>query len=128
MISAQKSILVSDPTLTFPFSKYSHLRRSAKELLEAGCLEKGIEHEVIILLSYGIETFESCEGGEGHSYPEPTIRFHGDKSEGFRALAIALQNRLPVYSLRRIWPIIGEEPTGPWWEMTFYKPNPCGFS
>jgi hypothetical protein len=31
-----------------------------------------LEKEVNILAENGIETFESCEGGEGHSYPEPT--------------------------------------------------------
>lgn len=54
-------------------------------------LDKGIEQYVRILYGAGIETYESCEGGPGHAYPEPTIRFHGDRSGGFRALAIALQ-------------------------------------
>jgi hypothetical protein len=82
-------------------------------------LDKGIEKAVHILADNNIETFESCEGGPGHSYPEPTVRFYGDKSEGFKALAIALQNGLKVNSLRRAWPIIDGEPTGPWWEITF---------
>jgi hypothetical protein len=84
-------------------------------------LDEGIETEVKVLIEAGIETFESCEGGSDHAYAEPTIRFHGDKSEGFRAIAIALQNGLSVNSLRRTWPIIDGEPTGPWWEMTFTK-------
>jgi hypothetical protein len=84
-------------------------------------LDDGIETEVKVLIEAGIETFESCEGGSDHAYTEPTIRFHGDKSEGFRALAVALQNGLSVYSLRRTWPIIDGEPTGPWWEMTFTR-------
>jgi len=82
-------------------------------------LDKGIEREVEILNEYGIETYESCEGGPGHSYPEPTIRFHGDRSEGFKALAIALQNDLKPSDLRRIWTILDGEPDGPHWEMTF---------
>lgn len=82
-------------------------------------LDKGIEKFVLILNQFGIETYESCEGGRGHAYPEPTIRFEGDRSEGFRALAIALQNRLPVFNLRRLWYIEDGEPTGPVWEMTF---------
>jgi hypothetical protein len=84
-------------------------------------LDKGISKEVKILRDNNIETFESCEGGNGHSYVEPTIRFHGDKSEGFRALAVALQHGLTVNSVRRTWTIKDGEPTGPWWEMTFYK-------
>jgi hypothetical protein len=25
---------------------------------------------------------------------------------------------LPVANLRRVWPIVDGEPTGPWWELT----------
>lgn len=82
-------------------------------------LDKGIEREVEILAEGGIETYESCEGGIGHSYPEPTVRFHGERSEGFKALAIALQNGLKPSKISRIWTILDGEPTGPYWEMTF---------
>lgn len=85
-------------------------------------LDKGVRHAVELLNSAGIETYESCEGGEGHSYPEPTIRFHGDRSEGFKALAVALQNALPVKAVKRIWDVIDNEPTGPHWEIVFYLP------
>lgn len=84
-------------------------------------LDKGIAPYVEVLIEGGIETFESCQGGEGHSYPEPTIRFHGDRSEGFRALAIAMRPPLPVKALRRIWDVEDGEPTGPYWEMVFYE-------
>ena len=67
----------------------------------------------------GVETFESCQGGEGHAYPEPTVRFHGGPAEGFRALAHALQLGLPVLAVKRVWRVDDHEPTGPWWEMTF---------
>jgi len=87
-------------------------------------LDKGIEFQVNVLVEGGIETFESCEGGMGHAYTEPTIRFHGNRAEGFRALSIALQNNLHVVSLRRVWPIIEGEPTGPWWEITFLPEAP----
>lgn len=83
-------------------------------------LDNGIEKEVNTLAEYGIETFESCEGGVGHAYPEPTVRFHGDRSEGFKALAIALQNGLKPSKLGRVWDIINEEPIGAYWEMTFF--------
>lgn len=82
-------------------------------------LDAGIAKAVRILRAAGVETFESCEGGPGHSYPEPTIRFHGDAPEGFRALAAAMKEGFPVAELRRVWPIQDEEPTGPWWEITF---------
>lgn len=74
---------------------------------------------VRVLLENGVETFESCQGGEGHAYPEPTVRFYGERGAGFRALAVAMEHGLRVLHLRRVWPIIDGEPTGPWWEMVF---------
>lgn len=82
-------------------------------------IDKGIAREVRVLWENGVETFESCEGGRGHPFPEPTVRFHGEKSEGFRALAIAMQHRLDVTSLRRYYNVIDGEAVGPHWEMTF---------
>lgn len=82
-------------------------------------LDPGIADAVLCLVGAGIETFESCEGGPGHAYPEPTVRFHGDRTEGLRALAAALAANLPVKDLRRVWPVLDGEPTGPWWELTF---------
>lgn len=82
-------------------------------------LDEGIKRAVLILRSGGIETFESCEGGTGHAYPEPTVRFDGIYADGFRALAVAMTYGLPVRAIRRIWTIEDGEPTGPWWEMTF---------
>jgi len=82
-------------------------------------LDPGIREAVLTLNSVGVETFESCQGGEGHAYPVPTVRFHGDRSEGFRALAAVMQSNLPVAELRRVWPVLEGDPTGPWWELTF---------
>lgn len=84
-------------------------------------LDAGIVGAVLALRTHGVDTFESCEGGAEHSYPEPTVRFHGDAPEGFRALAAAMTEGLPVAELRRVWPIQDEEPTGPWWEITFAR-------
>lgn len=86
---------------------------------DLGQLDKGIELAVRVLRAGGIETFESCEGAPGHPYPEPTIRFFGGRSEGWRALAIAQENGLEVDALRRTWPLVDQEPTGPYWEITF---------
>lgn len=79
-------------------------------------LDKGIRRYVLTLRSVGIETFESCEGGEGHSSPEPMVRFHGDASEGFRAYAVAKQMGLPVlkfgmiYRIKEGWPMACQRP------------------
>ena len=83
-------------------------------------LDEGIRNCVEVLVAGGIETYESCEGGEGHSYAEPTVRFHGEHSEGFRALAIALQHQLPIRALHRVWTVQDAEPTGPTWELVFW--------
>ncbi len=84
-------------------------------------LDLGIKDYVETLAAAGVETFESCEGGEGHTFPVPTIRFHGPRDEGFRALAVALQHAYPVSNLRRVWSIENGEPVGPNWELTFYR-------
>jgi hypothetical protein len=82
-------------------------------------LDVGILDAVRVLREAGVETFESCEGGIGHAYPEPTVRFHGNQAEGFKALAAAMHGGLCVAELRRVWPLHDGEPTGPWWELTF---------
>lgn len=82
-------------------------------------MDRAISYAVKVLRDAGVETCESCEGGDGHAFPEPTIRFHGRKGEGFRALACALAHGLPISELRRTWPIVDGEPQGPVWEMTF---------
>ena len=83
-------------------------------------LDLGIHDAVEVLSRAGVETFESCEGGSGHAYPEPTVRFHGDQTEGFKALAAAMRGGLNVAELRRVWPLLDGEPTGPWWEITLH--------
>jgi hypothetical protein len=83
-------------------------------------LDEGIAHVVVTLRRAGVETFESCEGGRGHAYPDPTVRFHGGELDGFRALSAAVGARLPVAELRRVWVVDRDfQVTGPWWELTF---------
>jgi hypothetical protein len=82
-------------------------------------LDQGIAHYVHVLVEHGIETYESCEGGEGHAFPVPTVRFYGDNAEGYRALAVAIQNGLKPSALRRFWSVISNELVGPNWEITF---------
>jgi hypothetical protein len=84
-------------------------------------LDAGIAAFVEALDAAGIETYESCEGGDGHAYPMPTVRFHGQRGQGWRALQIALDHAFPVAALRRAWNVIDGEATGPTWEMTFYR-------
>lgn len=82
-------------------------------------LDPGIRHYVDVLDRNGVETFESCEGGEGHAFPDPAVRFHGQRSAGWRALQVALDHALPISELRRYWYMLDGEPCGPHWEITF---------
>jgi hypothetical protein len=106
-----------------PFRPDPETIRRARELHFEPPLDEGIREIVITLLENGVEAFESCEGGRGHSFPEPTVRFEGSSSEGLRALSVALENGLPVASLRRAWGLIDGSIHGPWWEMTFWPPE-----
>ena len=92
--------------------------KATEEELEQ-CLDKGIARIVMTLRRNGVETFESCEGGEGHTFPVPTVRFHGEYAEGFRALSVAIMMELNVRELRRVYGVQTGEVTGPWWELTF---------
>lgn len=82
-------------------------------------LDTGIRRYVLILRAEGIETIESCQGGEGHAFPEPTVRFNGNAVEGYKAFAIARNYGLPVMTLRRFYHVTDGQLEGPWWEMTF---------
>jgi hypothetical protein len=93
--------------------------QAAQQLVFEPPLDGGIKDAVLVLVANGVETFESCEGGAGHSFREPTIRFEGQGSEGLRALSVALENGLPVFELRRAWGVVDGMIHGPWWEMTF---------
>jgi hypothetical protein len=74
--------------------------RKAREPAFEPPVEGGIRDIVIGLIANGIETFESREGGPGHSFPKPTVRFEGGPSEGLRAMAVALENGMPVFRRR----------------------------
>ena len=86
-------------------------------------LDRWVSYAVKVLRDAGIETFESCQSGPGHSYLEPTVRFHGVYGDGFRALGVARVYGLPVRALRRLWSLNDGEPVGPYWELTFWKPR-----
>lgn len=83
-------------------------------------LDRWISYAVKVLREARVETYESCQGGPGHPYPEPTIRFYGTNADGWRALHAALTFGLPAWELRRVWSIQGNEPHGPQWAMTFF--------
>lgn len=82
--------------------------------------DSGIASAVCALLDAGIDTFESCQGGRGHAFERPTVRFHGGPDAGWRALSICLSHGFAVRSLERYWTVCdGHEPNGPEWQITF---------
>ena len=88
-------------------------------------LDAGIEKAVRTLREAGVNTYESCEGGAGHSYPEPTVRFHGGYPEAICALGVALYHRFPVSCIREVWDVLdGRIFESPTWEMVFYEKVP----
>jgi hypothetical protein len=80
-------------------------------------LDPGIQQAVMALRAAGLKTFESCEGGPGHAFHEPTVRFNGDLQEGLKAVTAALEAGLKVWQLRRVWRMNAGELEGPWWDL-----------
>jgi hypothetical protein len=82
-------------------------------------LDEEIRDLVELFNNDNISTFESCQGGEGHAFSEPTIRFHGLYAEGFLAYALAIYNGYKVKYLRRYYTVSDGELVGPEWEIVF---------
>jgi hypothetical protein len=87
-------------------------------------IDPGIRRAVLLLRSEGVETFESCQGGTGHSCPEPIIRFKGCAGDARDALAAALRHQLPVLQLRYTFSVIAGEVESPCWELSFWVMPP----
>lgn len=66
-------------------------------------IDAGILPAVEILNNNGFETFESCEGGEGHAYFEPTVRFFGTEFDLIRAYEVCIANGLNVIQVNRVY-------------------------
>lgn len=82
-------------------------------------LDAGIREIVRALHAGGIDTFESCEGGDGHAFGEPTVKFYGTAAAGWHALAVCKDAGLPVRRLDRSWDLDDGEPSGPYWRLVF---------
>lgn len=84
-------------------------------------LDAGVREYVLALRLHGFDTYESCEGGPGHAFNLPTVRFHGGPGEGHRAWGIMRAMRFPVAELNRVWDVDDGELVGPHWQMTFWR-------
>lgn len=89
-------------------------------------LDPGIRRAVKVMRECGVETFESCQGGQGHAYAEPSVRFYGSDGAGWHALQVIIDHGLPVSSLSRVWTFDSTKaaiPHGPYWQVTFFAPK-----
>lgn len=86
-------------------------------------LDRGIRFAVRVLHAHGVETGQSCEGGKGHAYFEPTIEFRADADDalGFEALSHLQMYALPVSAVAIHWHIFRGLPFEKLWRITFWK-------
>ncbi|MBK9258151.1 MAG: hypothetical protein IPM51_12085 [Sphingobacteriaceae bacterium] len=66
-------------------------------------LDFGIREAVALLNKYGFETFESCQGGRGHCFDVPTVRFFGDEFDLIRAYELCAMHNLNVSDAKRVY-------------------------
>lgn len=86
-------------------------------------LDPGIRFAVRVLHAEGFETCQSCQGGKGHAYDEPTVEMiaSGDDTRGFGALDALRSYGLPVNAVALVWPIKNGTPYEKNWRITFTK-------
>lgn len=84
-------------------------------------LDVGIRFAVRVLHAAGFETCQSCQGGEGHAYDDPTIEIvaGGDDAVGFGALSALRGYGLPVSEIAIVWPVRNGLPYEKLWRITF---------
>jgi hypothetical protein len=82
-------------------------------------LDMGIVRAVRVLREADLATVESCEGGPGHAYPEPSVKFRGDPAEAWKAVSALMSYGLPIDELRQVYSFEYGAPTGPEWVVTF---------
>lgn len=90
-------------------------------------LDPGIRFPVRVLhAAGGIETCQSCQGGKGHAYLQPTVDLISGSSDaiGFRALAALQAYSLPVDAIALVWSIHQGLPYERIWRVTLSKAVP----
>lgn len=68
-------------------------------------LDAGIRFAVRVLHSHGIETCQSCEGGDDHAYDHPTVDLIAGSNDaiGFAAVAHLIAHGLRVGRVSQVW-------------------------
>lgn len=89
-------------------------------------LDAGIRFPVRVLHARGVETGQSCEGGEGHSYDRPTVdlRDGGIHPIGFAALTALEEYGLRVRDVALLWVIENGLPVETFWRLTLWQSWP----
>lgn len=80
-------------------------------------LDPGIRRTVCYLRDHEIDTFESCQGGEGHSWPHPCVHFQGDENAGLWVVWLLEHAGTHVRWLSRTWDLDHGLPRSPYWEV-----------
>lgn len=88
-------------------------------------LDEGIRFPVRVLHARGIETGQSCEGGDGHSYDRPTVDlFGGGPLDGYAALTALEEYGLCVRDISLVWAVDRGLIVETFWRITFWKSWP----
>jgi len=90
-------------------------------------IDAGIRFAVRVLHADGIETCQSCEGGQGHAYEEPSIDLRADgphRASGFRALSALADYGLHVRRVELVWDVVDDLPTERIWRIVLRKAHP----
>lgn len=85
-------------------------------------LDAGIRFPVRVLhAAGGIETCQSCQGGDGHDYDRPTIDLCYNDGAGLRALAALHEFGLEVRDLAILWHVSHGLPEERIWRVTLRR-------
>lgn len=89
-------------------------------------LDPGIRFAVRVLHAAGFETCQSCEGGDGHAYPAPTIEMPGRAIDatGLAALATLADYALAVAEVSIVWNVATWLPYEKLWRIVFEEAHP----
>ncbi len=89
-------------------------------------LDAGIRFAVRVLHAAGIETCQSCQGGEGHAYHEPSIDLpvSSDDAQGFAALAALKSYGIDVLTVGMVWTVNDGLPRDLVWRIELRRTYP----
>ena len=91
-----------------------------------GDIDPEIAAAVHALADYEIDTFSSCQAGEGHPCTMPEILFHGDEAAGLYAVWLLEAQGFRVWELSRHWDLDHGLPRQPFWRVTLRTLEPMG--